>query len=100
MSPHYGKIGAINAESLFIWHDISLQKRTEQATKKCCGISSTQSRCGRNCAGGISGGTADDVLKLFSAGKNSPELAKEIRISLQALRGHLLHINPKLPTRN
>jgi DNA-binding NarL/FixJ family response regulator len=40
------------------------------------------------------------ILKLFAAGKNSPEIAKELRISLQTLRNHLHHINQKLRTHN
>ncbi len=40
------------------------------------------------------------ILRLFAEGKNSPEIAKELTISLQTLRNHLHHINQKLRTHN
>jgi DNA-binding CsgD family transcriptional regulator len=40
------------------------------------------------------------ILRLFSSGKNSPEIAKSLQISLQTLRNHLHHINQKLRTHN
>jgi len=40
------------------------------------------------------------VLRLFSDGKNSAEIAKELGISLQTLRNHLHHVNDKLGTHN
>ena len=41
-----------------------------------------------------------NVLHLFSDGKNSAEIARELGISLQTLRNHLHHINEKLGTHN
>jgi len=38
------------------------------------------------------------VLRLFSDGKNSTEIANELGISLQTLRNHLHHVNDKLGT--
>ena len=38
------------------------------------------------------------VLRLFSGGKNSAEVARELGISLQTLRNHLHHVNDKLGT--
>jgi PAS domain S-box-containing protein len=38
------------------------------------------------------------VLRLFSDGKNSAEIARELGISLQTLRNHLHHANDKLGT--
>ena len=40
------------------------------------------------------------VLRLFSDGKNSAEIAQELGISLQTLRNHLHHVNDKLGTHN
>jgi PAS domain S-box-containing protein len=40
------------------------------------------------------------VLRLFSEGKNSAEIARELGISLQTLRNHLHHVNDKLRTQN
>lgn len=40
------------------------------------------------------------VLRLFSEGKNSAEIAQKLGISLQTLRNHLHHANEKLGTRN
>jgi len=40
------------------------------------------------------------VLRLFSDGKSSAEIAHELGISLQTLRNHLHHVNDKLGTRS
>jgi len=40
------------------------------------------------------------ILRLFSEGKNSAEIAQRLGISLQTLRNHLHHANAKLGTRN
>lgn len=40
------------------------------------------------------------ILRLFSAGKNSAEIAQKLGISLQTLCNHLHHANEKLGTRN
>jgi len=40
------------------------------------------------------------ILRLFSEGKNSAEIAQRLGISLQTLRNHLHHANEKLGTRN
>jgi PAS domain S-box-containing protein len=41
-----------------------------------------------------------DILRLFSTGKNSAEIARRLKITLQTLRNHLHHINKKLHTHN
>lgn len=41
-----------------------------------------------------------EILKLFSTGKNSAEIARRLKITLQTLRNHLHHINQKLHTHN
>ena len=40
------------------------------------------------------------ILRLFSDGKNSAEIARKLGISLQTLRNHLHHVNEKLGTHN
>ena len=40
------------------------------------------------------------ILRLFSEGKNSAEIAQKLGISLETLRNHLHHANEKLGTRN
>jgi DNA-binding CsgD family transcriptional regulator len=40
------------------------------------------------------------ILRRFSDGKNSAEIAKSLGITLQTLRNHLHHINEKLGTHN
>ncbi len=40
------------------------------------------------------------VLRLFSDGKNSAEIVRELGISRQTLRNHLHHVNDKLRTKN
>lgn len=41
-----------------------------------------------------------EILKLFSVGKNSREIARSLKITLQTLRNHLHRINQKLHTHN
>jgi PAS domain S-box-containing protein len=41
-----------------------------------------------------------EILRLFSSGQNSAEIARRLKITLQTLRNHLHHINQKLHTHN
>ena len=41
-----------------------------------------------------------EILRSFSIGKNSTEIARRLKITLQTLRNHLHHINQKLHTHN
>jgi DNA-binding CsgD family transcriptional regulator len=41
-----------------------------------------------------------EILRSFSMGKNSAEIARTRKITLQTLRNHLHHINQKLHTHN
>jgi PAS domain S-box-containing protein len=41
-----------------------------------------------------------EILRMFSTGKNSAEIARRLKITLQTLRNHLHHINQKLHTHN
>jgi PAS domain S-box-containing protein len=86
-------------------HDISQQKKTEQATEKMLQVSRQLNKVAAAMAPAASPvATLSEqelhILKLFAAGKNSPGIAKELRISLQTLRNHLHHINQKLRTHN
>jgi DNA-binding CsgD family transcriptional regulator len=40
------------------------------------------------------------ILRRFSDGKNSSEIARSLGITLQTLRNHLHHVNEKLGTHN
>ncbi len=85
--------------------DISRQKKAERVTEKMLQVSRQLNQAAAELAPAASPATqlSDQelqVLKLFAAGKNSPEIAKELRISLQTLRNHLHHINQKLRTHN
>lgn len=86
-------------------HDISRQKRAERATEKMLQVSRQLNEAAAEIVPAASpvAQLSDqelNILKLFSLGKNSPEIAKELRISLQTLRNHLHHINQKLRTHN
>jgi len=86
-------------------HDISRQKKAERATEKMLRVSRQLNKAAAEmvpAASPVAPLSEQEVhiLKLFAAGKNSPEIAKELRISLQTLRNHLHHINQKLRTHN
>ncbi len=86
-------------------HDISRQKRAERATEKMLQVSRQLNEAAAEIVPAASpvAQLSDqelNILKLFSLGKNSPEIAKELRISLQTLRNHLHHSKQKLRTHN
>lgn len=86
-------------------HDISRQKRAERATEKMLQVSRQLNKAAAEivpAAAPVSPLSEQElcILRLFGAGKNSPEIAKELRVSLQTLRNHLHHINQKLRTHN
>lgn len=85
-------------------HDISEQKKTEQLVHKMMELSQQLGQLGETTArpSPVSPLSEQEkhVLRLFAEGKNSPEIAKELNISLQTLRNHLHHINQKLRTHN
>jgi len=86
-------------------HDITRQKTTERATEKMLQMSREISRLAEGAIPGVSPAAAlseqeIQILRLFASGKNSPEIAKSLHISLQTLRNHLHHINQKLRTHN
>lgn len=84
-------------------HDVTRQKRTERATDRILQVSHRFNEIAQEvgpAAAPVSPLSEQElqILKLFSSGKNSPEIAKSLQISLQALRKHLHHINLKLRT--
>src|SRR6185437_11016811 len=86
-------------------HDISRQKKVEQATEEMLQASRILHKAATEIVPAASpvvqlSEQELHVLKLFSEGKNSPEIAKKLGISLQTLRNHLHHINQKLRTHN
>ena len=86
-------------------HDISRQKTTERATEKMLKLSRQFNKVAEERTPAASPVTALSeqelqILRLFASGKNSPEIAKSLQISLQTLRNHLHRINQKLRTHN
>lgn len=85
-------------------HDISEQKKSEQLVHKMLELSQQLGQLGESTVRPSPVSPLSDqekhVLRLFAEGKNSPEIARELNISLQTLRNHLHHINQKLRTHN
>jgi len=86
-------------------HDITKQKKTERATEKMLRMSRQFNKVAEDSSPRVSPvATLSEqevqILRLFASGKNSPEIAKSLQISLQTLRNHLHHINQKLRTHN
>lgn len=86
-------------------HDITRQKKTERATEKMLKMTHQFSKVAEDNTPAVSPVAAlseqeAEILRLFASGKNSPEIAKSLQISLQTLRNHLHHINQKLRTHN
>ena len=86
-------------------HDITKQKETERATEEMLRMSRQFNKVAEDSTLAVSPVAAlseqeVQILRLFASGKNSPEIAKNLQISLQTLRNHLHHINQKLRTHN
>jgi PAS domain S-box-containing protein len=85
-------------------HDITQQKKTEQLVHRMLDLSQQLSLLGESAAKPAPVSPLSEqekhILRLFAEGKNSPEIAKSLNISLQTLRNHLHHINQKLRTHN
>lgn len=84
-------------------HDISEQKKTEELVNRMQEMTQQLTELGR-AVGRVSpvsplSEQEKQVLRLFSEGKDSPEVAAALGISAQTLRNHLHHINQKLRTR-
>lgn len=87
-----------------IAHDINEQKKAEALVHKVMEISQELGQLGESPVRPSPASPLSQqetvVLRLFSEGKDSPEVARELEISLQTLRNHLHHINQKLRTHN
>lgn len=86
-------------------HDITRQKKTERATEKMLKMTHQFSKVVEDNTPAVSpvaplSEQEVEILRHFASGKNSPEIAKSLQISLQTLRNHLHHINQKLRTHN
>jgi PAS domain S-box-containing protein len=89
---------------IHLTHDISEQKKTEQLVHKMQDLSRQLGELGETTVrpSPVSPLSEQEkhILRHFAEGKNSPEIAKSLNISLQTLRNHLHHINQKLRTHN
>jgi PAS domain S-box-containing protein len=85
-------------------HNISDQKKTEQLVQKMIDLSQQFMDLTESAVRAVPVSPLSEqevsVLRLFSSGKNSVEIAKLLHISQQTLRNHLHHINQKLRTHN
>ncbi len=89
---------------IHLGHDISEQKKTEQLVHKMLELSHQLGELGESATRPAPVSPLSEqekhILRLFAEGKNSPQIAKALNISLQTLRNHLHHINQKLRTHN
>src|SRR6185312_58054 len=85
-------------------HDITEQKTTEQLVRKVVDLSQQLGDIGASVGRPTPISPLSDqekhILRLFAEGKDSPDVAKALGITLQTLRNHLHHINQKLRTHN
>jgi len=85
-------------------HDISDQKKTELLVQKMIGLSQQFVDLTESAVRAVPISPLSEqevsVLRLFTSGKHSVEIAKSLHISQQTLRNHLHHINRKLGTHN
>jgi DNA-binding NarL/FixJ family response regulator len=84
-------------------HDISEQKKMEELVHRMQELSQEFSQFagahGRAEPAAALSDQEKHILRLFSEGKDTPEIVAELHISMQTLRNHLHHINQKLRTR-
>lgn len=85
-------------------HDISERKKNEELLRKMTNLSrqlaSIPDVAGRLVPVSPLSEQEKEILRMFSVGKNSTEIARKLGITLQTLRNHLHHINQKLHTHN
>jgi DNA-binding CsgD family transcriptional regulator len=85
-------------------HDVTEQKRSEELVHKVLDLSKQLSSVGEVSvrAASISPLSEQErhILRLFSEGKDSDDVARILGISPQTLRNRLHHINQKLRTHN
>lgn len=84
--------------------DISAQKHREELFRKMVAISHEVAslETSANGAAPISPLSSQEleILRMFAAGNDAPQISKALGISPQTLRNHLHHINKKLRTHN
>jgi DNA-binding CsgD family transcriptional regulator len=85
-------------------HDISKGKKNEELLRKMTNLSrqltSIPDVVGRRVPVSPLSEQEREILQIFSVGKNSTEISRKLRITLQTLRNHLHHINQKLHAHN
>lgn len=85
-------------------HGINEQKKAEELVHKVMEISQELGQLGETPTHPSPASPLSQqetlILRLFSKGRDSAEVASELHISLQTLRNHLHHINQKLRTHN
>lgn len=85
-------------------HDITERKKNEELLRKMMALSQQLSALpefmGRPVPVAPLSENEREILRMFSIGKNSTEIARKLGITLQTLRNHLHHINQKLHTHN
>jgi PAS domain S-box-containing protein len=85
-------------------HDITERKKNEELLRKMVDISrqlaTAQEVVGRPAPITPLSDHEKEILRLFSLGKNSAAIARNLQITPQTLRNHLHHINQKLHTHN
>jgi PAS domain S-box-containing protein len=85
-------------------HDITTDKKNQELLRKMTNLSrqlaSIPDVAGRLVPVSPLSEQEREILRMFSVGKNSTEIARKLGITLQTLRNHLHHINQKLHTHN
>lgn len=85
-------------------HDITEQRKNEELLRKMTALSRQLAAIpdviGSPAPVSPLSNQEEDILRMFSVGKNSKEIAHKLGITLQTLRNHLHHINQKLHTHN
>lgn len=85
-------------------HDITERKKNEELLRKMMALSQQLSALpefmGRPVPVAPLSENEREILRMFSVGRNSTEIARKLGITLQTLRNHLHHINQKLHTHN
>ena len=87
-------------------HDITTEKKNEELLRKMIGVSrqlvnlQDQDVVEKPTPISPLSEQEREILRLFSVGKNSTEIARKMGITLQTLRNHLHHVNQKLHTHN
>lgn len=87
-----------------LMHDITPRRKNEELLQKLTALSrqlvAIPAVVGRPAPISPLSDQEKEILRMFSVGKNSTEIARKLEITLQTLRNHLHHINQKLHTHN